>query len=84
MRIVGYCIIPIHRDWHLLLWQIYESEFVVLLTAKFEQDGDVSSFMQWISATHAKRYHGSGKNKYAVAYLGMGHIYQGRFNLVLC
>ena len=57
MRIVGYCIMGNH--WHLLLWP--------------RNDGDVSSFMQWISATHAKRYHVSHGSE------GMGHIYQGRF-----
>ena len=57
MRIVGYCLMSNH--WHLLLWP--------------RNDGDLSAFMQWVTTTHAKRYHVSHSST------GMGHLYQGRF-----
>lgn len=57
MRLIAYCIMPNH--WHLLL-QPYK-------------DGDLSSFLHWITVTHAKRW----QMKHSV--LGTGHLYQGRF-----
>jgi putative transposase len=57
MRIVCYCLMPNH--WHLVLWPL--------------GDGDLSSFVRWLSNTHTQRYHAH----YHTA--GTGHIYQGRF-----
>jgi REP-associated tyrosine transposase len=57
MRICGYCIMGNH--WHLLLWP--------------RRDGDLSSFMRWVSLTHTQRYHASRGT------VGIGHLYQGRF-----
>jgi len=60
MRILAYCLMPTH--FHLLLWP--------------ENDGDVSRFIKWVTATHAKRWnviHGS---------VGAGAVYQSRFRCV--
>jgi putative transposase len=57
MRLTGYCLMSNH--WHLLLWP--------------RQDGDLSTFMQWITLTHSQRWHVSHFTQ------GMGHLYQGRF-----
>ena len=57
MRLCGYCIMSNH--WHFLLWP--------------HGDGDLSSFMRWLTLTHTQRYHASHGT------LGIGHLYQGRF-----
>ena len=57
MRLCGYCIMPNH--WHLVLWP--------------RQDGDLSTFMKWITVTHSHRWHGSHGT------VGCGHLYQGRY-----
>ena len=57
MRICGYCIMSTH--WHLLLWP--------------KKDGDLSTFMRWITLTHTQRYHA------AHGTTGIGHLYQGRY-----
>lgn len=57
MRICGYCIMSNH--WHLVLWP--------------RNDGDLSEFMKWITATHSHRWHGAHRT------VGLGHLYQGRF-----
>jgi putative transposase len=57
MRLCGYCIMGNH--WHMLLWP--------------RNDGDLSTFMQWATMTHAKRWHT------AHGTAGIGHLYQGRF-----
>jgi putative transposase len=57
MRICGYCIMGNH--WHLLLWP--------------RQDGDLSTFMRWVTLTHTQRYHASHRT------VGIGHLYQGRY-----
>ncbi|MBN2063274.1 MAG: transposase [Sedimentisphaerales bacterium] len=57
MRICGYCIMGNH--WHLLLWPVH--------------DGELTSFMHWVTCTHTNRFHAAHKTT------GMGHIYQGRF-----
>jgi putative transposase len=60
MRLLAYCIMPTH--FHLLLWP--------------RQDGDVSRFIKWLTATHARRWnetHGT---------TGGGAVYQGRFRCV--
>ena len=57
MRLLGYCLMPNH--WHLVLWP--------------RKDGELSSFMRWLSNTHVRRFH-----QHYHTY-GQGHIYQGRF-----
>lgn len=57
MRLLGYCLMGNH--WHLLLWP--------------HEDGDLSTFMQWVTMTHSQRWHA------AHGTAGIGHVYQGRF-----
>ena len=57
MRLCGYCIMSNH--WHMLLWPA--------------SDEALPSFMHWITATHAKRWHA------AHGTTGMGHLYQNRY-----
>jgi len=57
MRMCGYCVMGNH--WHLVLWP--------------KEDGDLSSFMKWITGTHSHRWHG------AHGTVGCGHLYQGRY-----
>ena len=57
MRLCGYCIMGNH--WHLVLWP--------------RKDGDLSSFMKWITVTHSHRWHVSHGT------VGCGHLYQGRY-----
>ena len=57
MRLIAYCLMPNH--WHLLLWP--------------HNDGDLSTYMHWVTSTHAQRWLAA---KDAV---GAGHLYQGRF-----
>lgn len=57
MRTVAYCLMPNH--WHFVLWP--------------REDGDLSSFMHWLTMTHAKRWHGFRETT------GRGHVYQSRF-----
>ena len=57
MRVLACCLMPNH--WHLVLWPYL--------------DGDLTSFVSWLTMTHAQRwhaYHGT---------VGSGHLYQGRF-----
>lgn len=61
MRILAYAIMPNH--WHLLLYP--------------KQDGDVGTFMHWLTTTHATRYHAINKT------IGGGHVYQGRYKSFL-
>jgi putative transposase len=57
MRVCAYCLMPNH--FHLVLWP---------------KTGDVlSRFMQWLSQTHAARWHAHRHSR------GRGHLYQGRF-----
>jgi putative transposase len=55
MRLLGYCLMPNH--FHLVLWSI--------------EDGDLSTWMQWLLTSHV---HG-----YRMRYGGSGHVWQGRF-----
>jgi putative transposase len=57
MRILAYCLMRNH--WHLLPWPV--------------NDGSLSTFMQWLTGTHAQRW--------AVAHdaVGRGAVYQSRF-----
>jgi len=57
MRILGYCLMSNH--WHLVLWP--------------KRTEDLSTFMQWISSTHVRRWR-EHRGK-----VGEGHLYQGRF-----
>lgn len=55
MRVIAYCVLPNH--FHLVLWPI--------------EDGDLSTWMQWLLTAHV---HG-----YRAKYRGSGHVWQGRF-----
>lgn len=57
MRVLAYCLMPNH--WHLVLWP--------------NDDGQLSSFMRWLTHTHTQRYHAHYHTS------GTGHLYQGRF-----
>jgi putative transposase len=57
MRLTAYCLMSNH--WHLLLWPYNE--------------GDLSTFVHWISMTHSQRWHSIHNSS------GSGHLYQGRF-----
>ncbi len=59
LRLLAYCLMPNH--FHLVVWP--------------EEDGHalVSRFMQWLTATHAQRWHLHRGN------VGTGPIYQGRY-----
>ena len=57
MRVCGYCLMSTH--WHLVLWP--------------RGDGDLSTFMKWVTATHSHRWHTAHKT------VGIGHLYQGRY-----
>ncbi len=57
MRLCAYCLMPNH--WHLVLWP--------------RRDGDLASFMQRLTITHARRWQEHRK------LVGTGHIYQGRY-----
>ncbi len=57
MRLLAYCVMPNH--FHFVVWP--------------SREGELSRFMQWLTATHSKRWHGyRGSN-------GTGSVYQGRF-----
>ena len=60
MRIIAYCLMRNH--WHLLLWP--------------QEDHAVSSFMHWVTTTHARRW--------ALAHdaVGRGAVYQSRFKAI--
>ena len=57
MRLLSYCLMPDH--FHLLLWP--------------REDGDLSTFMRWLTMTHTRRWHA----QHGTA--GTGHLYQGRY-----
>ena len=57
MRLLGYVIMPNH--WHLVVWP--------------EQDGTLSTWVQWLTVTHVRRWHAHHHSA------GTGPIYQGRF-----
>ena len=61
MRLLAYCVMPNH--WHLVLWP--------------REDGDLSTFMGWLTLTHTQRWHA---HRHSV---GSGHVYQGRFKSFL-
>lgn len=57
IRLLTYCVMPNH--WHLVVWP----------TA----DGQLSTFMNWLTLTHTQRY------RHAHGTVGHGAVYQGRF-----
>jgi len=57
IRLLDWCLMPNH--WHLILHP--------------SSDGELTSFMRWLTLTHAQRW------KHAHAAVGHGHLYQGRF-----
>ena len=61
MRLLGYVLMPNH--WHLILHP--------------KQDGDLSTFMQWLTLTHTQQHHARTNT------IGHGHIYQGRYKSFL-
>lgn len=57
MRLLHYALLPNH--WHLVLWP--------------QADGLLSTYLQWLTVTHVRRWHGHHHTE------GTGPIYQGRF-----
>ena len=57
MRVCSYCLMPNH--FRLALWP--------------REDGQLSRFMQWLTMTHAQRWHAHRHSG------GRGHLYQSRF-----
>jgi putative transposase len=57
MRILAYVIMPNH--WHLLLYP--------------EEDGDMGTFMHWLTNAHTRRVHALTET------IGTGPLYQGRY-----
>ena len=57
VRLYSFQLMPNH--WHLVLRSV--------------RDGEMSSFLRWITATHSMRYHVHYHTS------GEGHVYQGRF-----
>jgi putative transposase len=60
VRLLAYTVMPNH--WHLIVWPV--------------GDGDLSRYMQWLTRTHAQRWH------LAHGSVGNGAVYQGRFRAV--
>lgn len=60
MRLLAYAVMPNH--WHLVVWPV--------------GDRDLSRYMQWVTRTHAQRWH------LAHGSAGTGALYQGRFKAV--
>lgn len=60
LRLLAYALMPNH--WHLVVWP--------------QGDGDLSAFMHWLTATHAKRWRKSKGTH------GRGAVYQGRFKAI--
>lgn len=61
MRILAYTIMPNH--WHLVLHP--------------KNDGDLSTFMHWLTTTHTRQVHTKTDT------IGGGHLYQGRYKSFL-
>jgi len=57
MRVLSFVLMPNH--WHLVLWP--------------ERDGQLSTWMQWLTVTHVRRWHAHQHTA------GTGPVYQGRF-----
>jgi putative transposase len=56
-RLLAYVVMPNH--WHLVLWPA--------------QDGELSTYAQWLTVTHVRRWHEHQHTR------GTGPLYQGRF-----
>jgi len=61
MRVLAYCLMPNH--WHLVLHP--------------QADGDMQTFMSWLTNTHTRRWHVTKET------IGQGHLYQGRYKSFL-
>jgi putative transposase len=57
MRLLSFVVMPNH--WHLVVWPA--------------QDGALSTYMQWLTTTHVRRWHAHQRSE------GTGPLYQGRF-----
>jgi putative transposase len=57
MRLLSYLVMPNH--WHLVVWP--------------QRDGALSTYMQWLTVTHVRRWHAQHHSA------GTGPLYQGRF-----
>jgi putative transposase len=57
IRLLSYCVMGNH--WHLVVWP--------------EEDGQLSTFVGWLTLTHTQRWHAHRQSA------GWGHLYQGRF-----
>jgi putative transposase len=57
MRLLAYLVMPNH--WHLVVWP--------------QRDGDLSTYAQWLTVTHVRRWHAHHHSG------GTGPVYQGRF-----
>ncbi len=57
MRLLAYVAMPNH--WHLVVWP--------------EQDGALTTYLQWLTVTHVRRWHAHHHTA------GTGPLYQGRF-----
>jgi len=57
VRLLAYCLMPNH--WHMVVWPL--------------SDGDLSSFMWWLTLTHVQRWRAFRKTS------GMGPLYRSRF-----
>ncbi|MFM2374712.1 MAG: hypothetical protein RLZZ234_707 [Candidatus Parcubacteria bacterium] len=62
MRLLAYCVMPNH--WHLVVHP--------------RNDGDLQTFMGWLTNTHTRRWHVSKDT------VGHGHLYQGRYKSFIC
>ena len=58
-------------DVHLFAYQLLSNHWHLVLRPN--QDGEMSRFMRWVTATHTMRYHAHYHSS------GEGHVYQGRF-----
>ena len=58
-------------DVALFVYQLMPNHWHLVLRP--QQDGEMSEFLRWITATHTMRYHAHYHTS------GQGHVYQGRF-----
>jgi len=58
-------------DVALFVYQLMPNHWHLVLRP--QQDGEMSGFLRWITATHTMRYHAHYHTS------GQGHVYQGRF-----
>jgi len=60
LRLLAYCVMPTH--FHMVVWP--------------EAEGQLPRFMQWLTTTHAQRWHASRGTT------GTGAVYQGRYKAI--